>query len=68
MNPGVERKGSLLRAIKAVAWGFFGVRKNSAHQEDVARLTPLHIIAVGFGAVALFVGALIVLVKFVVAP
>jgi hypothetical protein len=68
MSPGVERKGSLLRTIKAVAWGFFGVRKNSAYQEDVARLTPLHIIAVGLAAVALFVGALIVLVKFVVAP
>ena len=64
----VQRKGSLLRAAKAVAWGFFGVRKNSAYQEDIAKLTPLHIIAVGLVAVALFVIGLIVLVKFVVAP
>ena len=64
----VQRKGSLLRTVKAVAWGFFGVRKNSAYQEDIARLTPLHIIAVGFAAVALFVIGLIVLVRFVVAP
>ena len=62
------RKGSLWRTVKAVAWGFFGVRKNSAYQEDIAKLTPLHIIAVGLVAVALFVIALIVLVKFVVAP
>lgn len=61
-------KGSLWRTVKAVAWGFFGVRKNSAYQEDIARLTPLHIIAVGLVAVALFVIGLIVLVKFVVAP
>ncbi|MEJ8855719.1 DUF2970 domain-containing protein [Variovorax robiniae] len=67
MEP-VQRKGSLLRTVKAVAWGFFGVRKNSAYQEDIARLTPLHIIAVGLVAVALFVIGLIVLVKFVVAP
>ncbi|MEJ8848894.1 DUF2970 domain-containing protein [Variovorax rhizosphaerae] len=64
----VVRKGSLLRTVKAVAWGFFGVRKNSAYQEDIARLTPLHIIAVGLVAVAMFVIGLIVLVKFVVAP
>jgi hypothetical protein len=61
------RKGSIWRTVKAVAWGFFGVRKNSAYQEDIARLTPLHIVAVGLVAVALFVGALIVLVKYVVA-
>jgi hypothetical protein len=65
---GDARKGSLLRTIKAVAWGFFGVRKNSAYQEDIARLTPLHIIAVGLVAVMVFVGGLILLVKFVVAP
>ncbi|MDM0039928.1 DUF2970 domain-containing protein [Variovorax sp. J22G21] len=62
------RKGSLLRTIKAVGWGFFGVRKDSDYQEDIARLTPLHIIAVGLVAVMLFVGGLILLVKFVVAP
>jgi hypothetical protein len=50
-----------------VAWGFFGVRKNSDYQEDIARLTPLHIVIVGLVAVACFVGALILLVKYVVA-
>lgn len=67
MNEAVRRKGSLGRTIKAVAWGFFGVRKNSAYQEDIARLTPLHIIAVGLVAVMVFVGGLILLVKYVVA-
>jgi hypothetical protein len=61
-------KGSLWRTVKAVAWGFFGVRKNSDYQEDIAKLTPLHIIAVGFVAVVVFVVGLILLVKFVVAP
>lgn len=68
MSPSAApRKGSIWRTVKAVAWGFFGVRKNSAYQEDIARLTPLHIVAVGLVAVAVFVGALIVLVKYVVA-
>ncbi|MEJ7685490.1 MAG: DUF2970 domain-containing protein [Variovorax sp.] len=61
------RRGSLWRTVKAVASGFFGVRKESAYQEDIAKLTPLHIIAVGLVAAALFVGGLILLVKYVVA-
>jgi len=66
-KPEPPRKGSLWRTLKAVAWGFFGVRKNSDYQEDIARLTPLHIVIVGLVAVACFVGALILLVKYVVA-
>ncbi|MGK6305817.1 DUF2970 domain-containing protein [Variovorax sp. DT-64] len=62
------KKGSLLRTVKAVAWGFFGVRKNSDYEEDIAKLTPLHIVAVGLVAAVLFVVGLILLVKFVVAP
>ncbi len=61
--PDVPRRGSLWRTVKAVAWGFFGVRQNSAYQEDIAKLSPLHIVAVGLVGVLLFVGVLIVLVK-----
>ncbi len=61
------RKGSLWRTIKAVGWGFFGVRKNSDYQEDIARLTPLHIVAVGLVAVVIFVVGLVLLVKFAIA-
>ncbi|RYF76251.1 MAG: DUF2970 domain-containing protein [Comamonadaceae bacterium] len=68
-RPGTPpRGGSLLRTIKAVAWGFFGVRKNSEYQEDIARLSPLSIIAVGLVAAMLFVGVLILVVRWVVAP
>ena len=62
------RKGSLLDTVKAVGWSFFGVRKNSAYQEDLAKLNPLHIIVVAFAGVIAFVGGLILLVHFVVAP
>lgn len=65
--PDAPRKGSVLRTVKAVCWGFFGVRQNSAYQEDIAKLTPLHIVAVGLVAVMVFVGGLILLVRYVVA-
>ncbi|MGI4779548.1 MAG: DUF2970 domain-containing protein [Janthinobacterium lividum] len=66
MNGG-NRAPALLRTVKAVAWGFFGVRKNSAYQDDIARLSPLHIVVVGLVATMVFVGGLIVLVKYATA-
>ncbi|RZI93879.1 MAG: DUF2970 domain-containing protein [Variovorax sp.] len=68
MSIETPRKGSLLGTIKAVGWSFFGVRKNSAYQDDLARLNPLHIIVVAFVGVIVFVGGLILLVRYVVAP
>jgi hypothetical protein len=60
-----QRNTSLVRTIKAVAWSFIGIRKNSDYQEDLGRLNPLHIIAVAVVAVALFVGGLVALVHWV---
>jgi hypothetical protein len=68
MTVEAPRKGSLLGTLKAVCWSFFGVRKNSAYRDDLARLNPLHIIVVAFAAVIVFVGGLILLVRYVVAP
>jgi hypothetical protein len=57
---------SVLRTVKAVAWSFIGIRKNSGQQEDFEQLNPLAIVAVALVAVALFVGALITLVNWIV--
>ena len=57
----------MLRTVKAVAWSFLGIRKNSASQEDMSRLNPLHVILAALVGVALFVGALVLLVNWVVA-
>jgi amino acid transporter len=65
--PVAQRKGSFLGTIKAVAWSFFGIRKNSDYQSDLAKLNPLHIIAVAIVMVMLMVVGLIVLVNWVVA-
>ncbi|WP_420821238.1 DUF2970 domain-containing protein [Ramlibacter rhizophilus] len=60
------RKGSILQTARAVAWAFLGVRKNSAYQQDLGRLNPLHVIVVALVAALLFVLALVGLVHWVV--
>ena len=59
---------SFARSLKAIGWGFLGIRKKSGQAEDFARINPLHLVAIGLLAVALLVIGLIVLVRFVVAP
>jgi hypothetical protein len=60
-----KRQGSLLRTVQAVAWSFLGLRRSKDFQEDVAKLSPIHIIVVGLLGAALFVGGLILLVNWV---
>ncbi len=61
------RKGSLWRTIVAVGWSFLGIRKSSEFQEDIAKITPLHILGVGLAAGLLFVAGVILIVNLVVA-
>ena len=49
----VKKKSSFMQSMKAVMWGFLGVRKKAGLQEDVATLSFVHIIIAGV------VGALI---------
>ncbi len=63
----LARKGSLWGTVKAVGWSFVGLRRGSDLEQDGARLNPLHVIAVGFAGVIVFVVALIALVNWVVA-
>ncbi|MCY7317182.1 MAG: DUF2970 domain-containing protein [Ramlibacter sp.] len=58
---------SLLQSVKAVAWSFIGIRKNSQYQHDLSVLNPFHIIVVALAGVALLVGSLMLLVRWVVA-
>jgi hypothetical protein len=62
----LERKGSLPRTVRAVAWSLIGLRKGSEYQQDVEKINPLHIIAVGLAAVFLLVVGLIGLVNWIV--
>ena len=58
---------SVWRSVKLVAWSFLGIRSNSAYQEDLAKVNPLHVVVVGLVAVLLLVVGLIGLVNWVVA-
>ena len=64
-TPTVANKGSFARTIKAVAWSFVGIRKNSEYQDDLRKLNPFHVVLVGIGAAMLLVAGLIVLVNVV---
>jgi amino acid transporter len=66
LRTAVRRKGSLLRTLLAVAWSFFGVRKSKDLERDVGELNPLHLVIAGVVVAMLFVGALIMLVHWVV--
>ena len=63
----MSTKTSLMRSVVAVAWSFLGIRKSSEFQQDIEKITPLHILGVGLVAGLLFVIGLIVLVNLVVA-
>lgn len=64
--PGHHRKGSWTGTVKAVLWGFLGVRRRVDFHHDVAKLNPLHILAVGLVMALLFVALLMVIVNWVV--
>ena len=64
-NP-AARKASVLQTVKAVAWSFFGVRRSTDNAQDVAKLNPVHVVIAGILGAALFVTALVLLVKWVV--
>ena len=65
-KPTHRRKPALLETIRAVLWGFLGVRRKSDYEEDINKLNPLHLMAVGVVLAFLFVVVLIVLANWAV--
>ncbi|TDK66635.1 DUF2970 domain-containing protein [Sapientia aquatica] len=62
-----QRKLSFFATLKAVFWSFFGVRKKSAYEQDVAKLNPIYVVIAGIFGAVLFITTLILIVKSVVA-
>lgn len=66
LRAATHRKAGLLATIKAVAWSFFGIRASRAHAEDVGKLNPIAVIAVGIALAVVFILTLLTVVKLVV--
>jgi hypothetical protein len=65
-GPVTARKGSLRQTMQAVAWSFLGIRRRADYAKDVAHLNPIHVVVAGIIGAALFVLALVLLVRWVV--
>ena len=66
LKQAVQRRGSLIQTMRAVAWSFFGVRRSADHENDVNKLNPLHVVIAGVIGGAVFVTLLVLLVRWVV--
>ena len=66
MKEAVSRPASVLQTFRAVAWSFFGVRRSADHAQDVQKLNPVHVIIAGVVSAAVFVLALVFLVRWVI--
>ena len=64
-QPAHRRSGSVFETVKAVLWGFLGVRRNADYQRDVTRLNPIHLMVAGVVMALLFVLTLILVVNWV---
>jgi len=59
-------KPTISQAAKAVFWSFLGIRRRSAHEQDLARLKPMHFVIAGVAGGLIFVLTLVAVVRFVV--
>jgi len=59
----VKKKSGFMQSMKAVMWGFLGVRKQSGLQEDVASLSFVHIIIAGVFGALVFMAILLLIVR-----
>lgn len=66
LKDAVARKASLRQTVSAVAWSFFGVRRGRDHEQDMAKLNPVHVVIAGVLGAALFVLMLVLLVRWVI--
>ena len=59
----VVKQGSFLDAVKTVLSGAVGIRRKAAHEQ--AKINPLHIVIAAVVFVALFILAIVTLVRIV---
>ena len=59
-------KPTIFQAARAVFWSFLGIRRRSAHEQDLARLKPVHFVVAGLAGGLIFVLTLVAVVRFVI--
>jgi DUF2970 family protein len=64
-QPGLKT-ASPLQVAKAVFWSFFGVRKRTEHERDLAQIKPAQVVIAGLVGALVFVLGLVLLVKFII--
>lgn len=62
-----QHTASFGQTMKAVLWSFLGIRKRRDHDQQTAKLNPLHVVIAALLGVGLFIFALLMIVKSVVA-
>ncbi len=67
LRQAAQRPASMLQTVRAVAWSFFGVRRHADYEQDMSKLNPLHVVIAGLIGAALFVLAIVMLVRWVLA-
>jgi hypothetical protein len=63
----LRRKAGFGATMRAVFWSFFGVRKKSDYEHDAAHLNPVHLIIAALIGLVVFIGVLVMVVRFAVA-
>lgn len=66
LREAAARKGSFVQTVRAVSWSFFGVRRSADHAQDIQKLNPVHVVIAGVLGAAVFIAALVLLVRWVV--
>lgn len=62
-----QRKLNFAQTLKAVLWGFLGVRKGKGYNEDIERLNPVHLIIIAVTATIIFIVGLVLIAQWFVA-
>jgi hypothetical protein len=66
LKQATQRPASPLQTMRAVAWSFLGIRRSKGYEEDVSKLNPVHVVIGGLVGAAIFVLAIVMLVRWVV--
>ncbi|WP_292932554.1 DUF2970 domain-containing protein [Noviherbaspirillum sp.] len=57
---------SFMSTMSAVVWSFVGLRRRKDFEQDIGRLNPVYVLIAALSGVAVFIGILLVVVKYAV--